>query len=50
MLITLRLNAVFISFSQQELVDLGLGLADGSIDYENALVWIHSHIKGEKHK
>ena len=43
MLVMLRLNKVFISFTQQELIVLGLGLADGSIGYNEVLLWIRSH-------
>ncbi len=43
MLVTLELNAVRLSYSQQELIALGLGVADGSLGYEDVLQWIHRH-------
>lgn len=45
MLMTLRLNNVNISYTQQELIDLGLTVADGSIGYEQILQWIKGHKK-----
>lgn len=44
MLMTLRLNAVNIEYSQQELILLGLGIADGNIDYDKSLAWIKSRL------
>ena len=44
MLMTLRLNKIFLSYAQSELIELGLGIADGSIDYDNILSWINVHI------
>jgi len=43
MLVILRMNGVMPSYTQQELIELGLGIADGSIDYENIVEWIDSH-------
>lgn len=43
MLVFLELNGIDLNFTQQELVDLGLGLADGSIDAGMVLEWIKSH-------
>jgi len=40
MLMTLRLNDIRIKYTQTELVSLGLGIADGSIDYNKILAWI----------
>jgi len=45
MLVMLRMNDVVSSHTQQELVALGLGIADGSIDYANIVAWIQTHIK-----
>jgi len=45
LLVTLRVNDVFVHFTQRELITLGLGIADGSIDYENIIVWVNSHIE-----
>ncbi|MBQ8503339.1 MAG: type II toxin-antitoxin system death-on-curing family toxin [Clostridia bacterium] len=43
MLMTLKLNSVKISYTQAELVTLGLSVADGSFDYESVLQWIIKH-------
>ena len=43
MLITLELNGIFLKFSQKELIELGLSVADGSWDYKKILDWIKSH-------
>ncbi len=37
MLMTLRLNHIFIEYSQEELVELGLGIASAVFDYEDIL-------------
>ena len=34
MLVMLRLNGVSSVYTQQELISLGLGIADGSVDYD----------------
>ncbi|MDR2571608.1 MAG: type II toxin-antitoxin system death-on-curing family toxin [Oscillospiraceae bacterium] len=44
MLIMLRLNDIVPSYTQQELIDLGLGIADGSIDYSKIVDWLNIHI------
>ncbi len=43
MLMILRLNQVDIKFTQRELIALGLGVADGSLGYNEILDWIISH-------
>ena len=43
MLMILRLNQVNIKYTQRELIALGLGVADGSIGYDEILDWIISH-------
>lgn len=43
MLIFLEVNGIKISCTDEELVRLGLGLADGSIDDKNLLRWIIDH-------
>ena len=45
LLVILRMNNVSLQFTQQELITLGLGIADGSIDYEDIVVWVNSHIE-----
>ena len=46
MLVMLRLNGITPMFTQPELIALGLGIADGSLDYEYILAWIKSHCNG----
>lgn len=43
MLVMLRLNDINLKYSQEELINLGLGIADGSIGYENIVEWIQQH-------
>ena len=43
MLMTLRLNHTEIRYTQAELTELGLKIADGSLHYEEILAWIRSH-------
>ena len=43
MLMTLKLNSVRISYTQAELITLGLSVADGSFDYNAVLQWIINH-------
>lgn len=43
MLLTLRLNDVKLQYTQQELISLGLGLADSRLGYEDVLIWIKQH-------
>jgi death-on-curing protein len=45
MLVTLRLNDICLSFKQQELVDLGVGIADNSIGFDDIVLWIAAHTK-----
>ena len=44
LLVILRMNDLSVQFSQHELMSLGLGIADGSIDYESIVAWVHAHI------
>ena len=44
MLVMLRLNHINLAYAQEELIHLGLGIADGSIDYEQIVEWIKHHI------
>ena len=39
----LHINGIKIKCLDDELIALGLGLADGSINYENLLEWIITH-------
>ncbi len=43
MLMTLRLNAVALQYTQQELIALGLGVADGTAGYGEILAWLTAH-------
>ena len=43
MLMTLELNGISLSFSQKELVELGLSAANGSWHYDKILDWIKQH-------
>ena len=43
MLMTLRLNHVQIQYTQAELIQLGLSVADNSYRYEDILAWINYH-------
>ena len=45
MLVILRMNDIYLLFTQQELVMLGLGIADGGVDCESIVEWIYAHIK-----
>lgn len=44
MLVTLKLNGIPLHYTQQELIDLGLGAAAGTMQYEDILTWIQTHI------
>lgn len=43
MLVLLRLNGISLAYTQKELVELGLGIAIGNIEYESIIEWINSH-------
>lgn len=43
MLTTLRLNEVKLSYTQSELVELGLQVAKGNMNYEQVLSFVISH-------
>lgn len=45
MLIFLELNGVQPDYTQQELIDLGLGVASGNLDVNNILKWLTEHCK-----
>lgn len=48
MLVTLKLNGIYLSYSQQELSSVFLELASGEIAYEELKVWVQSHIDSEE--
>ena len=43
MLTVLFMNDISVSYTQAELISLGLGIADGSLDYESVKSWINKH-------
>jgi death-on-curing protein len=43
MLVFLEYNNVSVYFSQNELVELGVGIADSSIGYDDIMKWIYNH-------
>lgn len=43
MLMTLKLNHIELQYTQQELVQLSVSVADGSKGYHDILDWIYSH-------
>jgi death-on-curing protein len=45
MLVMLRLNKIALSYTQGELIAFGLGVADGSIEYEEIVAWINENLK-----
>lgn len=46
MLATLDLNDVALQYSQTELIELGLAVANGQAKYDDILVWIYNHKLG----
>ncbi|MDP4144061.1 MAG: type II toxin-antitoxin system death-on-curing family toxin [Bacillota bacterium] len=45
MVLLLKMNNIIIKYSQQELIDVGLGVAEGKHDENYILEWIESHEK-----
>ena len=43
MMTFLEMNGIILECSNQELIELGLGLASNKIDYKNLLEWIIKH-------
>ena len=43
MLVFLEINGIEIICTDEELIELGLGLADGSVSYKDLLNWIIDH-------
>ncbi|MBR3955691.1 MAG: type II toxin-antitoxin system death-on-curing family toxin [Clostridia bacterium] len=44
MLMTLQLNDRMLNYSQKELIELGLSVADDTFNYDDILNWINSHL------
>ena len=43
MLTFLDVNGIKMTYSDNDIVSLGLGIADGSLSYEDVLNWINTH-------
>ena len=43
LLVYLEVNGVFISATDSEIIELGLGLAEGKIKYDELLDWVNAH-------
>lgn len=43
MLMMLHINDILLRYNQQELVELGLGIASASLKYQDILSWIFNH-------
>ncbi len=43
MLSFLEINGIKLSYTDEELITIGLGLADGSMKYEELLEWVNNH-------
>ena len=47
LLIFLDVNGVAMEYSDDDLIAMGLGMSDGTLDYEEVLGWIIKHKAGE---
>ena len=45
MLVMLRLSSIRLTYSQRDLVELGLGIAEGRFGHKEVVGWINSHLK-----
>lgn len=45
MLVTLRLNDITLSYTQAELIALGLSIADGRYQYNDVYQWLKIHME-----
>ena len=45
MLTILRVNQVSLRYTQEELIRLGLSVADGTMNYEAIVSWIQEHLE-----
>ena len=43
MLTFLEVNGIHLECTNEDVVEAGLGVADGSIGYEELLAWVRSH-------
>ena len=44
MLAVLKIDDIILHYTQKELIQLGLEIADGSLDYMGIVNWINNHI------
>ena len=47
LLVILRMNDVILSYTQDELIILGLGIADGNLNYDDIIIWVNKHVIDE---
>jgi death-on-curing protein len=47
MLTFLEINNIHINCTDEELISLGLGIADGTIDYNNVRLWLEMHCESQ---
>lgn len=40
-----KMNGIHLKYTQQELIDFGLGVASGSMSKEDIKIWIESHME-----
>jgi death-on-curing protein len=45
MILFLELNGIYLDYTQKELIELGLDIADGKFKYEDVLEWVTNHKK-----
>ena len=43
MLMLMRLNGIIMSYTQEELIDLGMSAGAGTLCYNDILSWIETH-------
>ena len=43
MILLLKLNSIILRYTQQELIDLGLGVAEGKLNEDDIFNWIERH-------
>jgi death-on-curing protein len=44
MLVFLEVNDITLNYTQDELVDFGLSIADGSMNQNHIIDWIYNHL------
>jgi death-on-curing protein len=48
MLVALRMNGIILTYTQKELIELGLGIAEKGVDYEGVVGWVNTHNNASK--